>query len=88
MCRSSRRAILEIIQRTYTDGEDQSIPEMLKDKDKVLAKFKGVPITVHAVTPRLLMPGADPRPVTTDEKNLQDFCKAFNGQFGPTKGAQ
>jgi hypothetical protein len=72
----------------FTDGEDKSIPEMLKDKDKVLAKFKGVPITVNAVTPRLLEPGADPRPVTTDEKTLQDFCKAFNGQFGPTKGAK
>jgi hypothetical protein len=71
----------------FTDGEDKSIPEMLKDKDKVLAKFKGVPITVHAVTPRLLKPGADPRPVTTDEKTLRDFCEAFNGQFGPTKGA-
>jgi Mg-chelatase subunit ChlD len=72
----------------FTDGEDKSIPEMLKDKDKVLAKFKGVPITVHAVTPRLLKPGADPRPVTTDEKTLRDFCEAFNGQFGPTKGGQ
>lgn len=72
----------------FTDGEDKSIPEMLKDKDKILAKFKGVPIAVHAVTPRLLAPGADPRPVTTDEKTLRDFCEAFNGQFGPTKGVQ
>jgi hypothetical protein len=72
----------------FTDGEDKSIPEMLKDKNKVLAKFKGVSLTVHAVTPRLLKPGADPRPITTDEKTLRDFCKAFNGQFGPTKGGQ
>jgi hypothetical protein len=71
----------------FTDGEDKSIPEMLKDKDKVLAKFKGVPITVYAVTPRLLKPGADARPATADEKTLRDFCEAFNGQFGPTKGA-
>jgi hypothetical protein len=72
----------------FTDGDDKSIPKMLRDKDKILAKFKGVPITVHAVTPRLLKPGADPRPLTTDEKNLRDFCKAFNGQFGPTKGVR
>jgi hypothetical protein len=66
-----------------TDGEDKTIPQMIRDKDKIRAKFGGVPFTMHAITPRLFAPGADPRPATPEENDLAELCKCFNGHFGP-----
>jgi VWA domain-containing protein len=66
-----------------TDGEDKTIPIMIRDKKAVLDKFGGVPVTINAITPRLFGPGADPRPATFEEEDLATFCKCFNGRFGP-----
>lgn len=66
-----------------TDGEDKTIPQMLRDKEKIRAKFGGVPFTMHAITPRLFTPGADPNPATPEEIDLAELCKCFNGRFGP-----
>jgi hypothetical protein len=66
-----------------TDGEDRTLYSMLAFRDDLLAKFKKVPFTVNATTPRLFAPGADPRPANADEMTLASFCKCFNGRFGP-----
>jgi hypothetical protein len=66
-----------------TDAEDKTIPIMLKDRSKWKALFGKVPVTINATTPRLFTAGADPRPATLYEEDLADFCKAFNGRFGP-----
>jgi hypothetical protein len=66
-----------------TDGEDKTIATMIRDKKMVKEKFGDVPFAVHAITPRLFVPGADPRPATFEEEDLADFCKCFNGRFGP-----
>jgi hypothetical protein len=66
-----------------TDGEDKTIPQMIRDQEKIRAKFGGVPFTMHAITPRLFAPGADPHPATPEENDLAELCKCFNGRFGP-----
>ena len=35
--------------------------------------------------PRLFAPGANPAPANPDEQGLADFCKSFNGRFGPSR---
>jgi hypothetical protein len=83
VCRHGQRATLLI----FTDGEeDPSIADMIRNKDKVRGKFRGVPVTIHAISPRVLKPGATPTPATPDETSLMNFCQLFGGQFGPTKG--
>jgi hypothetical protein len=66
-----------------TDGEDKTIPKMIRDKKAIIKKFGDVPFTVNAITPRLFAPGADPRPAGFDEEDLAELCKCFNGRFGP-----
>jgi hypothetical protein len=66
-----------------TDGEDKTIPQMINDRDKIVAKFGGVPFTLNATTPRLFARGADPRPATAEEIGLAELCRVFNGRFGP-----
>jgi len=66
-----------------TDGEDKTVRKMIRDKRAVKAKFGDVPVTVNAISPRLFTPGADPRPANFDEEDLAEFCKIFNGRFGP-----
>jgi hypothetical protein len=66
-----------------TDGEDRTIPKMLRDKKAIKAMFGNVPVTLHATTPRLFVPGANPRPATSEEEDLEDLCKLFGGHFGP-----
>src|SRR5262249_30735276 len=70
-----------------TDGEGKALAQRGKDKDKLRAKFGGVPFTVHATTPRLFAPGADPKPDGPAETELAEFCKTFGGKFGPAGGA-
>jgi hypothetical protein len=66
-----------------TDAEDKTIPIMLNNKSKWKALFGKVPVTVNATTPRLFTAGADPRPTGPYEEELAEFCKVFNGRFGP-----
>jgi hypothetical protein len=70
-----------------TDGEDKTIPKMIRDKDRIRSMFQGVPFTINATTPRLFTPGANPRPATIDEDDLAEFCRCFNGRFGPVGAA-
>jgi hypothetical protein len=70
-----------------TDGEDKSLAQLVNDKDKVRARFGGVPVTVRATTPRLFGAKGDARPANPDEEQLEQFCKAFGGRFGPARGA-
>jgi hypothetical protein len=83
----ARRGLKTTTLIVLTDGEDTSLAQMVKDKDKVRAKFGGAPFTVRATTPRLFAPGADPKPDGPAEKDLAEFCKTFGGKFGPAGGA-
>jgi hypothetical protein len=73
----------------FTDGEeDPSIEKMIDDNDKVRARFRNIPITIRATTPRLLSYFASSNPSTPEEKKLRTFCQLFNGQFGPARGVK
>jgi hypothetical protein len=71
-----------------TDGEDKTIPIMLRSIEKTRRLFGKVPYTVNATTPRLFAPGADPRPANPYEQDLADFCKQLNGRFGPVEAVK
>ena len=66
-----------------TDGQDNSIAQMLGDMKSVLSKFDGVEIVGNTLTPRLFGQGGDPAPQNGEEHKLQEFAKGMNGRFGP-----
>jgi hypothetical protein len=70
-----------------TDGEDRTIPKMIHDRRRIKGLFGNVPVTINATTPRLFEPGANPRPATVEEEDLEEFCKYFNGRLGPAGAA-
>jgi hypothetical protein len=68
-----------------TDGEDNSVPMINQDIQAWKARFDGTAVKVNTMTPRLLTPGADPRPAGTYEQELAKLSENFDGKFGPDK---
>jgi hypothetical protein len=77
-----------------TDGQDGSIRAMLQQMDPVLARFAGVSIVGHAVTPRFFRsrpgdgppaPGSSAGPLPADqaERDLSELAERLHGRFGP-----
>jgi hypothetical protein len=68
-----------------SDGEDYTIAGMLADVEGLRASFGGVEVVVHTASPRLLLPGAAPQPVTDGEQQLAELSRILNGRFGPQR---
>ena len=61
-----------------TDGEDDSIPKMLKDPARVRACFGNINVKAVWTTPRSLKDGASQEPQNKEERDLQEFTRVFS----------
>lgn len=69
-----------------TDAEDRTIEDLLANIREVKNMFGGVPVTIHATTPRILTSGqAISRPANRNEENLARLCREFGGVFGSVR---
>lgn len=68
-----------------TDGEDNTISSMVRDKDAIKRQFGSAEVVFHTTTPRLFDPSSNPAPAGIYESNLKEFSETFNGRFGPSQ---
>lgn len=67
----------------FTDGEDNSIAEIISNAKDYKKKFNGIEVSINMTHPRLLGTTSAAVPNSDFEKQMDSLAKQFNGRFGP-----